>query len=210
MKMKDKKANLFGYARVSSKSQQDNHSLATQEAALVGYGVPACNITIEVKSAFTKTRERELDKLLDKLAPGSTLVATRMDRLFRNLQSGLQFFDEAEQRGIHIVLLDMPSIADPSAMGRMMRAILMSFAELESSVRRERIQEAINTARSGANDPFMNRRTRTKDSPAMRRKIAQLELGKRSLSDNAKLAGISRTTYYKIRQRMDNDLPIER
>lgn len=50
----DKKQNMYGYVRISSKSQKDNYSLAHQRDELIKYGVPLCNIFEEIGSGFLK------------------------------------------------------------------------------------------------------------------------------------------------------------
>ena len=48
----------YAYARVSSKSQQDNSSLEAQKDEFLRLGVPVKNIRVEVCSAADKIQER--------------------------------------------------------------------------------------------------------------------------------------------------------
>lgn len=48
----------YGYARVSSKSQEDNSSLEEQKQELIRQGVPKKNIRVEVVSAADPIKER--------------------------------------------------------------------------------------------------------------------------------------------------------
>ena len=48
----------YAYARVSSKSQEDNSSLESQKQELLKQGVPKNNIVVEVGSAADPIRER--------------------------------------------------------------------------------------------------------------------------------------------------------
>jgi DNA invertase Pin-like site-specific DNA recombinase len=56
----------YGYARVSSKSQEDNSSLESQKRELLKQGVPKNNIRVEVGSAADPIRERPVfQKLIE-------------------------------------------------------------------------------------------------------------------------------------------------
>ena len=48
----------YAYARVSSKSQQDNFSLGSQKEEFLKLGVPEKNIRIEVGSAVNNIKDR--------------------------------------------------------------------------------------------------------------------------------------------------------
>ena len=50
----------YAYARVSSKSQQDNSSLESQKQEFIQQGVPEENIRIEVGSAADTIAERRI------------------------------------------------------------------------------------------------------------------------------------------------------
>jgi DNA invertase Pin-like site-specific DNA recombinase len=48
----------YAYARVSSKSQQDNSSLESQKQEFLKLGVPQQNIRLEVRSAVDNIQDR--------------------------------------------------------------------------------------------------------------------------------------------------------
>lgn len=67
---------IYGYSRVSTKSQaKDGNSLEAQEAALKAAGVQKI-----YSDAFTGTKSHrpELDKLLEVIQPGDTLIVTKL------------------------------------------------------------------------------------------------------------------------------------
>ena len=49
---------IFGYARVSSQTQEDNSSLEAQKEEFIQKGVPEKNIRVEVGSAADKIEDR--------------------------------------------------------------------------------------------------------------------------------------------------------
>ena len=84
----------YGYARVSSKSQEDNSSLESQKQGLVRNGVLESNIVIEVGSATNEIKNRpEFQNLIQNiLKEGDTLVITKIDRCARNTLEFLKIY----------------------------------------------------------------------------------------------------------------------
>ena len=72
----------YAYARVSSKSQEENSSLETQKQEFIQQGVPKGNICVEVGSATDPIRERLVfQKLIEEeLQENDLLMVTRMDQ----------------------------------------------------------------------------------------------------------------------------------
>ena len=81
----------YGYARVSSVGQaSDGKSLEAQERELRDAGAE-----VIFKDAFTGTKMHrpELNKLLEILKSGDTLIATKLDRIARSMISGYDLID---------------------------------------------------------------------------------------------------------------------
>lgn len=76
----------YGYARVSSKSQEENSSLKSQKQEFLKLGVPKKNIRIEVGSAADNISERPIFyNLIDnELKENDLLLVTKIDRCSRN------------------------------------------------------------------------------------------------------------------------------
>jgi len=76
----------YGYARVSSKSQEDNSSLESQKEEFRKLGVPEKNIYTEVGSAADKIQDRPVFYHLinDELKENDLLLVTKIDRCSRN------------------------------------------------------------------------------------------------------------------------------
>ena len=71
---------IFGYARVSTEEQ----SIHLQVDALLKEGITEKNIYIDKVSGI-KSERKNLNKLLDQLREGDTLVVWKLDRLVRSL-----------------------------------------------------------------------------------------------------------------------------
>lgn len=96
--------NIYGYARVSSKDQNEDRQLI----ALAEYQVPQHNIFLDKLSGkdFNRPQYR---KLVRKLKPGDVLVIKSIDRLGRNYEEILeQWRLITKERESDVVVLDMP------------------------------------------------------------------------------------------------------
>ena len=82
----DQNRKKYGYARVSSKSQEANSSLESQKQELVRNGILESNIIIEVGSAANEIKNRPYfhNLIQNVLKEGDTLVVTKIDRCARN------------------------------------------------------------------------------------------------------------------------------
>lgn len=129
---------IYGYARVSTKGQaKDGNSLEAQEIALRSAGA------IEIYAdAFTGTKANrpELDKLLTVMQSGDTMVVTKLDRIARSATQGIALIQSLLDRGIVVHVLNM-GLMDNIPTGKLIRNIMLTFAEFERDMIVERTQE---------------------------------------------------------------------
>lgn len=129
---------IFGYARVSTKGQaKDGNSLEYQEEELKRAG--ASKIYQESFTG-TKTSRPVLDKLLKQLNSGDTVIVTKLDRIARNAKGGLELIDQILDKGCSIRILNM-GMFDASPTGKLMRTVMLAFAEFERDMIVQRTQE---------------------------------------------------------------------
>lgn len=129
---------VCGYARVSTKIQEkDGNSLDSQEQQLKEAGAK-----ILYKEAFTgNSLNRPIfQELRQALEAGDTLMITRLDRLARSASSGIMLIDELLSHGIKVHVLNM-GLMDNTPTGKLIRNILLAFAEFERDMIVERTQE---------------------------------------------------------------------
>lgn len=139
---------IFGYARVSTKSQEDNTSLQNQIEQLKDFGCQY--IYSEVASATNMNRE-EFNKLENELKEGDMLVVTKLDRFTRNTSLGIQKIKELSERGIKVNILNIGVVDVSNAMGNMIFTILCAFSEYEKDCILERMKEGKQIARQKEN-----------------------------------------------------------
>lgn len=120
----------IGYARVSTGDQDAR----LQHDALTAAG--CYRIFTDTASGALQSRP-ELDKLLDQLRPGATLVVWRLNWLGRSIRHLIDQLSELQDRGIELRSLQ-ESIDTSSPGGRLTFHIFASLAEFERDLIRER------------------------------------------------------------------------
>ncbi len=135
---------IYGYARVSTKGQaRDGNSLEAQICALKEAGAER----LYCDSYTGKTTDRpEFDKLKAVLSAGDKLLVTKLDRFARSAAQGSRLIEELIDKEIIVHVLNI-GIMDNTPTGRLIRNIMLSFAEFERDMIIERTQEGKTIAR---------------------------------------------------------------
>jgi len=138
----------YGYARVSSQSQETNSSLESQKNELVRNGVKESDIVIEIGSAVNEIKNRpNFHNLIQNvLKEGDTLVVTKIDRCARNTLEFLKLQDILFKRKIQFISLDLPYSEDPN-INKLISTTLSSIAEFETNRRKKRQMKGISAAK---------------------------------------------------------------
>jgi putative DNA-invertase from lambdoid prophage Rac len=143
---------ILGYVRCSMADQckDDRSSMQTQNDIIEGFartrGVDKYGVQIftdagvsgAVKLAF---RPAGAD-LLAAMAPGDTVIASKLDRMFRSASDALNMLELFKAKGVHLVLFDMghdPVTGDGTA--RLLFIILAAVADMERGRIKERTAE---------------------------------------------------------------------
>ena len=138
----------YGYARVSTLGQaRDGNSLEAQEQALREAG--AEKIFTESFSGSKDIRP-QLDKLMRIIYEGDTLIITKLDRIARSLVQGVQLLEELRWRGVTVNVLNL-GVIDNSPTGKLIRNIMLCFAEFERDIIVQRTQEGKAIAKQNPN-----------------------------------------------------------
>lgn len=129
---------VYGYCRVSTQMQaRDGNSLEAQEKLLRENG--AKEIYSDTFTG-TKAHRPELDRLLDKLQAGDKLIITKLDRIARSASQGAELVQTLLDKGITVHVLNM-GLLDNTPTGKLIRNIMLAFAEFERDMIVERTQE---------------------------------------------------------------------
>ena len=136
---------VYGYCRVSSRLQaKDGNSLEAQEMTLVENGA---EVIFKDVYTGTKMNRPELDKLMAELKSGDKLIVTKLDRIARSAQQGMEIVKRLQNCGIAVHVLNM-GLIDDTPTGRLIAQIMFAFAEFERDMIIERTQEGKEIARS--------------------------------------------------------------
>lgn len=185
---------IYGYARVSSAGQQKyGTSLEGQEEQLLANGAE-----VIYKEAFTGTKRSrpELDRLMSKLQTGDTLIVTKLDRVARSTKNGIELLEELANRGVVVHILNMGRL-DGTPTGKLMRNILLAFAEFERDMIVERTSEGKDRARLDP-DWKEGRHSVEYDASLFETMLVRVNRGEVSVTDAAAELGISRAKWYRL------------
>ena len=151
MRQSTNESKLYGYARVSTREQNE----ARQLIALKDFGISDRCIFMDKQSGKDFNRP-EYQKLISRLRPDDVLVVKSIDRLGRNYEDILeQWRVITKEKGAAIVVLDMPLL--DTRQGRDLTGTLIAdivlqllsyVAEQERSFIRQRQAEGIAAAKA--------------------------------------------------------------
>ena len=198
----------YGYARVSSKSQEENSSLESQKEEFIKLGVPEKNIRIEVGSAADTISERPIfyNLIDDELKDNDLLLVTKIDRCSRNTLEFLKLQEKLFKKGVTFISLDLPYSND-MAVNKLIATNLAAIATFEHERRRERQRQGIQAAKKAGK--YTGRKTVI--TPKLIAEVKHLKEEKKlSNVQIAKITGRGKNTIYKILKEELNYIPYNR
>lgn len=131
---------IYGYARVSTKEQ----NLDTQIQQLKAR---KCDEIIEEKMTGATFKRPKLEKLLQDVKEGDTIIVTRVDRLGRNTQQLLALVEDLQQRNISLFIIEL-GIEATHRNGKLFLTILSALAENERELLAEKRKAGIENAKA--------------------------------------------------------------
>ncbi|TDH58727.1 recombinase family protein [Dankookia rubra] len=139
---------VYGYCRVSTAAQAaEGESLEVQRRHLEGWalmqGQPLDAVFVErgVSGSVPLQDRPEGGRLWARLGRGDTLVASKLDRLFRSALDALQAVEDLKGRGVSLVLLDLGGDISTNGLSKLFLTIAAAFAEAERDRIRERVTQ---------------------------------------------------------------------
>lgn len=179
---------VIGYARVSSAGQNLDVQIDKLQKS------DCEKIYKEKKSGGSGTERPELDKALDYVREGDTLVITRLDRLARSVADLSKIAQQLDSKGVTLRVIDQ-SIDTGTSEGRLMFNMLGAFAEFERDIRAERQADGIEKAKEKGVKFGRNSKLTDQQIAELKQKALIDEVSRAKL---AKEYGISRATLYRI------------
>ena len=187
---------IYGYARVSTRGQaKDGNSLEAQEKQLKENG--AEKIYVESFTG-TKLERPELDKLLNQIQDGDTLIVTKLDRFARSVSQASNLIATLVDKNVKVNVLNL-GILDNSSVSILMRNILLSFAQFERDMIVERTQEGKAIARQ--REDFREGRPPKKGKKQVAHALELLET--HSYKQVEEVTGISKSTLIRAKRKLE-------
>ena len=131
---------IIGYARVSTQEQK----IERQIDALRARG---CQKIYQEKMTGTKSERPELQKMLDALRRGDTLIIESFSRLSRSTKDLLSVVDKLNAQGINLVSIK-EQLDTTTATGKMMLTMLAALSQFERDLDSERTKDGLKAARA--------------------------------------------------------------
>ena len=176
---------VFGYARVSTEQQ----NLDRQLDMLQKYGV---DHIYNEKMTGTKRNRPELEKLLERLTEGDTVVVESLSRLGRSTKDLIWLMETFNTKGVNLVSLK-ESIDTTTSTGKLLFTLMSAIAQFERDVIADRTREGLNSARARGRK---GGRPRT-DSDKLRKAIKLYNTQQYSLAEIEDMTGVKRSTLYR-------------
>ena len=138
---------IYGYARCST--NEDLQDINRQIRELKQQGATDTTIYKEYESG-TKVNRAELQKLLNVIQTGDTIVATEVSRITRSTKQLCEILELAKEKKIKLVLgtfvVDCTDNLDPMTEG--MLKMMGVFSELERNITSERVKSGMRNAKA--------------------------------------------------------------
>lgn len=176
---------LLGYARVSTTDQNPQLQLDALSAA-------GCDRVYTDHASGSATARPQLDRLLDTVRVGDTIVVWRLDRLGRSMKHLLELTADLEQQQVGLRSLN-EQLDTSSANGRLVFHVMAALAEFERGLLAERTRAGLNAARSQGR---VGGRPKAL-TPQAERAVVDLREQGRSVTDIAATLRVSRATVYR-------------
>lgn len=198
---------VYGYARCSTNEERQDIDRQKRELYSLGVTEDKC-IYWEYESG-TKTDRAELQKLLDIIKEGDTIVTTEVSRLTRSTKHLCEILQIVQEK--KIILNIGGSFVVDCSQGKMdpmtegMIKMWGVFAEMERNIISQRVVSGMkNAATKGVK---LGRPEVTKDSLPDKfwKYYSFYQKGDLSITDFAKVMDVSRTTIYKYIQIAEMD-----
>lgn len=183
---------VYGYARVSSKTQLENFSLEQQEQEILSK-YPHAEV---YKEQFTGTTVHRpiFQEVIGKLRSGDVLAVTKLDRFARTTSEGIELVKQLFERGISVHIFNI-GLLENTAMGHFYLTIMLAVAELERNNIIERTQSGKAIARQ---NPDYKEGRKTIEVPDFPKFFEKTKKGELTVVECCSALGISKAKWYRL------------
>lgn len=176
---------IFGYARVSTDAQ----NLDRQLDALKKYGV---DVIYNEKMTGTKKDRPELNKLIERVTKGDTVVIESLSRLGRSTKDLIELTELFKGKGVRLVSLK-EAIDTESSTGKLLFTLMSALAQFERDTIADRTREGLRSARARGRTggrPKVN-------SDDVKKAVKLYNTRQYSIKEIEELTGVKKSTLYR-------------
>lgn len=183
---------LIGYARVSTRGQDTDR----QTADLLAAGVRHDDLYIDHGISGARAARPALNRALDAVHHGDTLVITTLDRLGRSTTNMLTLAEHLKEQGVNLRVLNLGGgdVDTGTPMGSMLFTLTAALAQMELEIKREGITDSVAKRRAAGRDLGGRRPTFTDSQVENARRL--IDAGQPAI-EVARDLGMSRATLYR-------------
>jgi DNA invertase Pin-like site-specific DNA recombinase len=179
---------LVGYARVSTQEQ----NLDRQIDALIAAGVDNRTIYQE-KITGTKAERPELDRMINELKNGDTVIVSDLTRLSRSTKDLFNIVEKVESKGANIKSLKESWLDTTTPHGKLLFTIFSGISQFERDLISQRTKEGLASARArgrkGGRKP--------KEEDSVKKAIKLYNSQEYPVREIEEMTGVSRATLYR-------------
>jgi len=184
-RLENMKSMTLGYARVST----DEQNLDRQIDALNRFGI---DVLFDEKMSGTKRERPELNKLIERMSMGDTVVIESLSRLGRSTKDLIELMEMFNSRGINLVSLK-ESIDTGTSTGKLLFTLMSALAQFERDLISERTIEGLKSARARGR---LGGRPRINDDK-IKKAMKLYNTKQYSLKEIEQMTGIKKSTLYR-------------
>lgn len=191
---------IYGYARCSTNEHRQD--LGRQVRELKELGATDETIYKEYESG-TKANRVELNRLLDVVRQGDTIVVTEVSRISRSTKQLIDVIELVQKKHIRLIIKNTITIDCTSGeLDPMTKAFLQMsgvFAELERNMISQRVKSGMDNAKANGKKIGRSKTTieKVKENTKFMNAYKLYRHKKISKMDISKMCNMSRTTVYK-------------
>lgn len=177
---------IIGYARVSTTGQ----NLDGQTDLLNQSG---CERIYSEKISGVKKERPQLDRMMDSLRSGDTVIITELTRLGRSVKELLSIIERIHEAGASIKSLRETWLDTTTPQGNLLLTIFAGLSQFERDLTRQRTRQGLEAARARGRKGGRPKSDESKVSTALKMYDSKLH----SIDEITKATGISRATLYR-------------
>lgn len=183
----------IGYARVSTEGQNLNRQLDQ-------LNYEKCERIYQEKITGNKKERPELEKMLDNLRSGDTIIITELTRLSRSTRDLFHLVDAIEKKGANIKSLKETWVDTTTPQGKFMFTVIAGLTQFERDLIVQRTKEGLESARARGRKGGRPRRNKNDIEKALRLYKSK-EYSLKEIRENT---GVSKTALYRYLEEYKN------